>query len=81
VERYPEIKSNQNFMALQDELAGTENRIAVERKRYNDAVRAYNVFVRRFPTTYWLASSATRARTSTSRPRRGPRRRRMSTSA
>ncbi len=49
VERYPEIKSNQNFMALQDELAGTENRIAVERKRYNDSVKAYNVFVRRFP--------------------------------
>jgi LemA protein len=49
VERYPELKSNQNFMALQDELAGTENRIAVERMRYNDAVKAYNVFVRRFP--------------------------------
>jgi len=49
VERYPEIKSNQNFLALQDELAGTENRIAVERKRYNDSVRSYNVFVRRFP--------------------------------
>jgi LemA protein len=49
VERYPELKSNQNFMALQDELAGTENRIAVERMRYNEAVKAYNVFVRRFP--------------------------------
>lgn len=49
VERYPELKSNQNFLALQDELAGTENRIAVERKRYNDTVKAYNVFVRRFP--------------------------------
>ncbi len=49
VERYPEIKSNQNFLALQDELAGTENRIAVERMRYNDTVKAYNVFVRRFP--------------------------------
>jgi LemA protein len=49
VERYPELKSNQNFLALQDELAGTENRIAVERKRYNDTVREYNVFVRRFP--------------------------------
>jgi LemA protein len=49
VERYPELKSNQNFLALQDELAGTENRIAVERMRYNDTVKAYNVFVRRFP--------------------------------
>ncbi|HUH64905.1 MAG TPA: LemA family protein [Syntrophales bacterium] len=49
VERYPDIKSNQNFMRLQDELAGTENRIAVERKRYNDAVKAYNVAIRSFP--------------------------------
>jgi len=49
VERYPDLKSNQNFMRLQDELAGTENRIAVERKRYNDAVRAYNVAIRSFP--------------------------------
>lgn len=49
VERYPDLKSNQNFMRLQDELAGTENRIAVERKRYNDAVMAYNVAVKSFP--------------------------------
>lgn len=49
VERYPELKSNQNFIALQDELAGTENRIAVERMRYNDALRSYNVMVRQFP--------------------------------
>ncbi|MFH0799904.1 MAG: LemA family protein [Pseudomonadota bacterium] len=49
VERYPDLKSNQNFMALQDELAGTENRIAVERMRYNETVKEYNVFVRRFP--------------------------------
>lgn len=49
VERYPDLKSNQNFLRLQDELAGTENRIAVERKRYNDAVRAYNVAIRSFP--------------------------------
>jgi len=49
VENYPQLKSNQNFLALQDELAGTENRIAVERMRYNDAVRAYNTFVRMFP--------------------------------
>jgi LemA protein len=49
VERYPDLKSNQNFMHLQDELAGTENRIAVERKRYNDAVKTYNVAIRSFP--------------------------------
>lgn len=49
VERYPDLKANQNFLALQDELAGTENRIAVERMRYNEAVKAYNTFVRRFP--------------------------------
>ncbi len=49
-ERYPELKSNQNFLALQDELAGTENRIAVERRRYNQTVRDYNTTVRRFPT-------------------------------
>jgi LemA protein len=49
VEKYPDLKSNQNFLRLQDELAGTENRIAVERKRYNDAVRIYNVAIRSFP--------------------------------
>ena len=49
VERYPDLKSNQNFLRLQDELAGTENRIAVERMRYNDAVKAYNVAIRSFP--------------------------------
>ena len=49
VERYPDLKSNQNFIRLQDELAGTENRIAVERRRYNDAVRTYNVAIRSFP--------------------------------
>jgi len=50
VERYPELKANTNFIRLQDELAGTENRIAVERRRYNEAVRAYNVRIRSFPT-------------------------------
>jgi len=49
VERYPDIKSNQNFLALQEELAGTENRISVERRRYNEAVAAYNVGIRKFP--------------------------------
>jgi LemA protein len=49
VERYPDLKSNQNFLRLQDELAGTENRIAVERRRYNEAVQVYNVAIRSFP--------------------------------
>ena len=49
MERYPDLKANQNFIRLQDELAGTENRIAVERKRFNDAVQLYNATIRRFP--------------------------------
>ncbi len=49
VERYPDIKSNQNFRDLQAQLEGTENRIAVERKRFNDAVFTYNAFIRKFP--------------------------------
>ena len=48
-ERYPDLKANQSFQALQDELAGTENRIAVERQRYNDVARTYNTSVRQFP--------------------------------
>src|ERR1700688_3110277 len=49
VENYPQLKSNENFLRLQDELAGTENRIAVERKRYNEALQDYNTFVGLFP--------------------------------
>lgn len=49
VENYPDLKANQTFLALMDELSGTENRIAVERMRYNEAVRDYNVTVRMFP--------------------------------
>jgi LemA protein len=49
VENYPQLKSNENFLRLQDELAGTENRIAVERKRYNDALQDYNTYVQLFP--------------------------------
>lgn len=49
VERYPDLKANQNFLRLQDELAGTENRISVERRRYNEAVQTYNVAIRSFP--------------------------------
>jgi len=50
VEQYPNLKANENFLKLQDELAGTENRIAVERKRFNDATRKYNGTLRSFPT-------------------------------
>ena len=50
VERYPDLKANTNFIRLQDELAGTENRIAVERRRYNETVKVYNIRIRRFPT-------------------------------
>ena len=49
VEQYPELKANANYMALQDELAGTENRIAVERRRFTEVVQEYNVAVKRFP--------------------------------
>ena len=49
VENYPQLKSNENFLRLQDELAGTENRIAVERKRYNDAIQDYNTYISLFP--------------------------------
>ena len=49
VERYPDLKSSQSFLTLQSQLEGTENRIAVERRRYNEAVREYNTAVTRFP--------------------------------
>jgi len=50
-ENYPQLNSNENFMRLQDELAGTENRIAVERKRYNDTLQDYNTYVQQFPAS------------------------------
>jgi LemA protein len=49
VERYPELKSNQNFLELQSQLEGTENRISVERQRYNTTVQAYNAAIKQFP--------------------------------
>jgi LemA protein len=49
VENYPQLKSNENFLRLQDELAGTENRIAVERRRYNEALQSYNTYLGIFP--------------------------------
>ena len=72
-ENYPQLKSSENFLRLQDELAGTENRIAVERKRYNDTLQDYNTYVQQFPhsifakwagfqpnTQYFAASEASR---------------------
>jgi LemA protein len=56
VENYPELKSNENFLRLQDELAGTENRIAVERQRYNDTLKDYNVYVQQFPNNVFASS-------------------------
>ena len=49
-ENYPDLKSNQNFLALQDQLEGTENRIEVARRDYNESVRQYNTLIRTFPT-------------------------------
>jgi LemA protein len=73
-ENYPQLRSSENFLRLQDELAGTENRIAVERKRYNDTLQDYNTYVQQFPnsvfaqwagfktnTAYFQASEASRA--------------------
>jgi LemA protein len=73
VENYPQLKSNENFLRLQDELAGTENRIAVERKRYNDTLQDYNTYIGLFPNnifagwagfhrndTYFTATEASR---------------------
>src|SRR5438552_13947604 len=53
-ENYPQLKSNENFLRLQDELAGTENRIAVERKRYNDTLQDYNTYVQQFPNNIFV---------------------------
>ena len=52
-ENYPQLKSNEQFLRLQDELSGTENRIGVARRRYNESLRDYNTFVRMFPNSVW----------------------------
>jgi LemA protein len=54
-ENYPQLKSNDQFMRLQDELAGTENRIAVARRRYNESIRDYNTFIGQFPNSIWAS--------------------------
>jgi LemA protein len=52
-ENYPQLRSSEQFMRLQDELAGTENRIGVARKRYNDAIQDFNTFIGQFPNSIW----------------------------
>ena len=61
-ENYPQLKSDQNFLRLQDELTGTENRIAVARTDYNNAVRDYNAYIRRFPQVLTAKVTGARAR-------------------
>jgi LemA protein len=56
-ENYPQLRSSEQFMRLQDELAGTENRIGVARKRYNDALKDYNIYIRQFPNSIWAGMS------------------------
>jgi LemA protein len=56
VERYPDLKSNQNFLALQSQLEGTENRIAVARRDYIESVRAYNTELKTFPGVIWAST-------------------------
>ena len=55
MENYPQLRASENFRALQDELAGTENRLAVARMRYNDAVQSYNTTAKRIPTTFFVS--------------------------
>lgn len=62
VEAYPELRSNENFLRLQDELAGTENRIAVARQRYNNSVQSYNSRIRMFPASLLAGGLGLRAR-------------------
>ena len=56
-ENYPQLKSNENFLRLQDELAGSENRIAVERRRYNETVQDYNTYISLFPNSFIASMS------------------------
>ena len=58
VERYPELRSNQNFLRLQGELAGTENRIAIERRKYNQTVQQYNTYIQLFPNNLIASMSS-----------------------
>src|ERR1035441_85048 len=63
-ENYPQLRSSDQFMRLQDELSGTENRISVARKRYNDALREYNTFVLQFPNNIWAGMAGVHENTA-----------------
>ncbi len=63
-ENYPQLRSSDQFMRLQDELAGTENRISVARKRYNDALQAYNTYILQFPNNIWAGFSGFKENTA-----------------
>ncbi len=63
VEAYPQLKSNDNFLKLQDELTGTENRIAVSRTDYNEKVKVYNEYIRKFPAVMTAKATGAKART------------------
>jgi LemA protein len=63
IEAYPQLKSNENFLRLQDELTGTENRIAVSRTDYNGAVRTYNEYIRKFPQVLTAKATGAKPRT------------------
>src|SRR5256885_215064 len=75
VEAYPQLKADQGFLRLQDELTGTENRIAVSRNDYNQAVNAYNAYIRQFPTVVTAKVTGAKARkyfTATNGAQQGP---------
>ena len=61
-EQYPNLKGNEQFLRLEDELSGTENRIAVERQRYNKSLEVYNVYIRQFPNSIWANMAGYRYR-------------------
>jgi LemA protein len=63
-ENYPELRSSDQFLRLQDELAGTENRISVARKRYNDAIQEYNTFILQFPNNIWAGMAGFKENTA-----------------
>jgi LemA protein len=63
-ENYPQLRSSEQFMRLQDELAGTENRIGVARKRYNDAIQAYNTYLLQFPNSIWAGMAGYKENTA-----------------
>ena len=63
-ENYPQLRSSEQFMRLQDELAGTENRIGVARKRYNDAIQDYNTFILQFPNNIWAGMAGFKENTA-----------------